>query len=285
MKSKVFSLAALGIAGTLVLSWCCCNDTHKAAKDFCLSNSWTYNLVTSVDEEYGECFFPSGVGCRDDIVLTDECNFIPDTSDIDTEEERLAGCDKSATGWIEDMEDWEDISIDWWDESEAGASFARNWVASYTKESAKWKIDVECVADFVDGSLSTSFGEAVLIEELTGAFEKVDFWKGESETYSQDELQAAVDSIMKTVGNEWTVEVKMQDISYQGDEESASKIDYCKELNEEVDQCVFFKTNFFIPEQDAEMAWAFEPNKTMKDYEWYLGRTGSGEWKVLTSGY
>jgi hypothetical protein len=33
------------------------------------------------------------------------------------------------------------------------------------------------------------------------------------------------------------------------------------------------------------MAWAFEPNKTMKDYEWYLGRTESGDWKVLTSGY
>jgi hypothetical protein len=33
------------------------------------------------------------------------------------------------------------------------------------------------------------------------------------------------------------------------------------------------------------MAGAFEPNKTMKDYEWYLWRAASGEWKVLTSGY
>jgi hypothetical protein len=33
------------------------------------------------------------------------------------------------------------------------------------------------------------------------------------------------------------------------------------------------------------MAGGFEPNKTMKDYEWYLWRSASGEWKVLTSGY
>ena len=46
----------------------------------------------------------------------------------------------------------------------------------------------------------------------------------------------------------------MQEIFYQGDEESANQLDYCKELNPEVDECVFFKTNFFIPEQDAAMA-------------------------------
>ena len=90
---------------------------------------------------------------------------------------------------------------------------------------------------------------------------------------------------MYTVNNDWKVTVKMQEIEYQGDEASTSNLDYCKELSGDVAQCVFFKTNFFIPEQDVEMAWAFEPNKTMKDYEWYLGRTESGDWKVLTSGY
>jgi hypothetical protein len=90
---------------------------------------------------------------------------------------------------------------------------------------------------------------------------------------------------MATVNNEWQVKVKMQEIVYQWDEESSSQLDYCKELSGDVEQCVFFKTNFFIPEQDVEMAGAFEPNKTMKDYEWYLWRAASGEWKVLTSGY
>lgn len=110
-------------------------------------------------------------------------------------------------------------------------------------------------------------------------------WNGTSEVYSDEYLQTAVDTIMNTIDNEWNVKVEMQEISYQWDEESDSKLDYCKELNAEVDKCIFFKTNFYIPEQDVVMAGAFEPNKTITDYEWYLGEIDGGEWFVLGSGY
>ena len=110
-------------------------------------------------------------------------------------------------------------------------------------------------------------------------------WNGTSEVYSDEYLQSAVDAIMNTIDNEWDVKVEMKQISYQWDEESDSKLDYCKELNAEVDKCVFFKTDFYIPEQDAVMAGAFEPNKTITDYEWYLGEIDGGEWFVLGSGY
>ena len=110
-------------------------------------------------------------------------------------------------------------------------------------------------------------------------------WNGSSEAYSDEDLQAAVDTIMNTVNNEWNVKVEMQELFYQWDEESANQLSYCQELNPEVDECVFFKTNFYIPEQDAEMAGAFEPNTTLTDYEWYLGRSNWGEWNVLTAGY
>ena len=287
MKSQVLSIAALAVASTLVLSWCCNNDTHKEAKDFCFAHSGTYSVVYSTTEpEYGECSFPSGVGCRDELVLSWDCQYEPDLSSIDTEEKRLSGCNENAKGWVEDFENGEDINIEWWDESEGWASFVRQWVANYVKDWDNYKISVECVADFVDWSLWTTYWDPELVSEGTGAIiEKVDFWKGSSDVYSQDELQSAVDAIMYTVNNDWKVTVKMQEIEYQGDEASTSNLDYCKELSGDVAQCVFFKTNFFIPEQDVEMAWAFEPNKTMKDYEWYLGRTESGDWKVLTSGY
>lgn len=118
-------------------------------------------------------------------------------------------------------------------------------------------------------------------EEFIDDVEQKADWNGTSEIYSDEDLQAAVDKIV----NYFDIKVEMQEIFYQGDEESANKLDYCKELNPEVDECVFFKTNFFIPEQDAVMAWAFEPNTTLTDYEWYLGRTAGGEWNVLTAGY
>ena len=110
-------------------------------------------------------------------------------------------------------------------------------------------------------------------------------WNGTSEVYSQEDLQAAVDTIMNTVDNEWQVKVEMQEIFYQWDEESANQLSYCQELNPEVDECVFFKTNFYIPEQEAEMAGAFEPNTTLTDYQWYLGKSNGWEWNVLTAGY
>ena len=289
MNVRVVSLATLAVAWSLLLAWCCFNpvDSHKDAKDFCFAHSGTYSVVYSTTEpEYGECLFPSGVGCRDELVLSWECQYEPDLSSIDTEEKRLSGCNENAKGWVKDFENGEDINIEWWDESEGWASFVRQWVAYYVKDWDNYKISVECVADFVDWSLWTTYWDPELVSEGTGAIiEKVDFWKGSSDVYSQDELQSAVDAIMYTVNNDWKVTVKMQEIEYQGDEASASNLDYCKELSGDVAQCVFFKTNFFIPEQDVEMAWAFEPNKTMKDYEWYLGRTESGDWKVLTSGY
>ena len=161
MKLKLLSLTVVLSLWTLVLSGCCNNDTHGESKQFCLDNWWTYSVTTSQDEEYWECSFPSWISCRDDILLT-ECDFIPDTSSIDTEEKRLAGCEENAIGWIEDFENWENISISWEDESEGGASFVRDGVVNYTKEWVNWEIDVECVADFVDGSISASFGDAVL---------------------------------------------------------------------------------------------------------------------------
>ena len=280
MKSNLLSLTALLAAWTLVLAGCCNNGTHNEAKQFCLDNWGTYSVVTSADEEYWECSFPSWIGCRDDILFTD-CDFVADTSNIDTEEKRLAGCEENVKGWVKDFENGENVSIDWEDESEGGASFVRNGIVSYTKEWANWKIDVECVADFVDGSIVTSYWEAVSEDGFIDDVEVKLDWNGSSEVYSDEDLQAAVDKIADYLD----VEVEFQQISYQWDEESANQVSYCKELNPKVDECVFFKTNFFIPEQNAIMAGAFEPNKTITDYEWLLGRTAGGEWNVLTAGF
>ena len=118
-------------------------------------------------------------------------------------------------------------------------------------------------------------------DEIIDNSEEKAAWNWTSEIYSDEDLQAAVDKIV----NYFDVKVEMQEITYQWDEESANQLSYCKELNPEIDECAFFKTNFYIPQQDAVMAWAFEPDTTLTGYEWYLGRTAGGEWNVLTAGY
>lgn len=142
-------------------------------------------------------------------------------------------------------------------------SYCEEW-SYFRGECEKWEIMYNTIDDgFIDD-----------VEQKTD-------WNGTSEVYSDEDLQAAVDKIV----NYFNVTVEFQQIFYQWDEESANKLSYCQELKPEVDECVFFKTNFYIPEQDAEMAGAFEPNKTLTDYEWYLGRSNGWEWNVLTAGY
>jgi hypothetical protein len=82
-----------------------------------------------------------------------------------------------------------------------------------------------------------------------------------------------------------TVKVENVKITYMWDEKASSELKYCQELDATVEECAVFESEFYIPEQDAQMAWAFEPDKTLTGYQWYLGRIKGGEWKILTMGY
>jgi hypothetical protein len=62
------------------------------------------------------------------------------------------------------VNDAENIDIQRWEESEAWASFVRNWVVKYTRDWSNWKMDVECVADFVDWSLWVSYSDELIDE-------------------------------------------------------------------------------------------------------------------------
>ena len=162
----------------LTLTWCnsncnCENEEKEVdvrlqqAMDFCLEHWGTHSLVHSQTAVYGECTFPSGVGCEDDMVLNGECNYEADTSSIDTEEKRLAGCEESAQWWIKDYVEWaENVTIKWGEESEGWASFVRNGVITYRKNRIWYAISAECVADFVDWSLWVTYGDEVAEDEF-----------------------------------------------------------------------------------------------------------------------
>jgi hypothetical protein len=275
---KKFWLFTALLVGGILLAGCCCQN--KEARDFCFDKQWTYSWIQESDgSARWECRFPSGRSCWDDEIVKGTCDWDVDISNIDSEEKRLSGCNENALSWAEQYIEWaEDISAKWWEEDEGWASLVRNGIISYTKGSGAYSMTVECVADFVDWSLFTEFGEETLLSEISS-----------SSIYTNDDLKSAEDFII----NEWfwTMDVQVEDIklSYMGDEKSTSELDYCKEIGWaheiEVDECIVFESEFFIPEQDAEMAWAFEPNKTLTGYQWYLWRTLSGEWKYLTAWY
>ncbi len=201
MKRTWLMVVALWLSA-LTLAWCnsnCnCENGEKEvdarlqqAMDFCLEHWGTHSLVHSQTAVYGECMFPSGIGCEDDMVLNGECNYEPNLESIDTEEERLAGCEENVQWWMTDfVEGAENVSIEWGEESEGGASFVRNGEIRYTKDGSNWKMDVECVADFVDGSLGTSYGDEELVDEENVEEETVD-----EETTDEEMTEEVVDEV------------------------------------------------------------------------------------------
>jgi len=177
---KAWLLVAL-LLGSLALAGCGCkcdtptneNNNLTSVAQFCLDNWWTYSRVTSPDEEYGECVFPSWVGCRDELILANECDFQPYLEDIDTEEERRLWCEENAQWWVEDMIPWAELlRIDWdeeWEQEtldEAGniTIIHRDFNIKYNHDWHLWSLPWVCEANFIDWSLWVSYGQEFIYE-------------------------------------------------------------------------------------------------------------------------
>ena len=93
-------------------------------------------------------------------------------------------------------------------------------------------------------------------------------------------MDAAIDKIMEEF-NGWGCE--MHEIRYS-EELTGTALEYVNSLGNSFDQAIAFKTNFHSPvETDEVTAW--ELDTEYEDYQWYLGRNGSGEWTLVTWGY
>lgn len=148
--------------------------THEydAATQFCLNNWWTHSYIISKDEEYWECTFPSWVGCRDDIVMTEDCYFLPNLEDVDTEEKRQSWCEKSAENRIIDMVPGAKFDKIIWDENEEISAddewnttmISRNFVVKYQKDWSNWEMPATCEASYLDWSLGTTFDQEYIVE-------------------------------------------------------------------------------------------------------------------------
>ena len=197
---KFWLFATLWLA-TLTLTGCNCNCDKTTDEDevlnqriaFCNEHWGTHSLIHSPTAVYGECAFPSGVTCEDTALETGECNYEPNLDSIDTEEKRLAGCEENAQDWMTDfVKDAENVSIEWGEESEGGASLVRNGVVKYTRNWSEYTMNAECVADFVDGSISVNYGDEIAVENAE-ANEEVN--EEISEEASEENIEEAVEEI------------------------------------------------------------------------------------------
>lgn len=164
MMKKLLSIVGLSLFA-LALAWCSCENSEDAALNeaiqSCLDKGWIHSLIHSQTAAYWECSFPSGVICEDQLVVAWECDYTPNLDSIDTPEKRFANCEENVNNWVSDIENWEIIDIEWEDEEEEWNLFSRRWEARYTKEWENRRITLECLCDFIDGSTSITYGDAV----------------------------------------------------------------------------------------------------------------------------
>lgn len=106
---------------------------------------------------------------------------------------------------------------------------------------------------------------------------------GSSEIYSEEDMNAAVDTFMKEFDT-WKG-CEMHSIRYAGDACcSDENIAWMNELGEgkAFTQCIEFTTEFHSPKEGGG---AWEADKEYKDYGWYLAREEGGAWELMTWGY
>ncbi len=108
-------------------------------------------------------------------------------------------------------------------------------------------------------------------------------WTGDSELYTQEELDEAAGQVLAEF-NSWD-SCELHSFRYAGDETCTEEnLKWMNELNPEGNytQVASFRMDFHTAE-DAGGAW--EPDAEYTDYEWWLARSEDGAWELLTFGY
>ena len=126
----------------------------------------------------------------------------------------------------------------------------------------------------------------VLIVIFVLTFENVEATEiiyGESEIYTQTEMNAAIKIIKKQFGK-WKG-CKLKNIRYAGDEcNNIENLNWLNDLRPEKNftQCIEFFSDFYVSKKTNT---TFNPDSEYRNYQWWLARTDDGKWQLVTFGY
>lgn len=110
---------------------------------------------------------------------------------------------------------------------------------------------------------------------------------GESSVYTKEDRMAAVDTILKTFST-WDG-CKLYSLSYSSDavsmdEENLNWLNELEEANDNSEvftQCIMFESRFRAPKR-ATGGWTAGEEYT---WQFWLGRSDGGKWKLMSWGY
>ena len=102
----------------------------------------------------------------------------------------------------------------------------------------------------------------------------------DSEMYSQDDINSAIDTIKKEFKNDWKG-CTLTEIYYAGDDCSKDHQDWADRNN--ADEVIVLLSSFDVDSSGAD--GSLNPNSTYDNWNWILVRTNGGQWQHVDHGY
>lgn len=102
----------------------------------------------------------------------------------------------------------------------------------------------------------------------------------DSEMYSQDDINSAIDTIKKEFKSDWKG-CTLTEIYYAGDDCSEDHQDWADRNN--ADEVIVLLSSFDVDSSGAD--GSLNPNSTYDNWNWILVRTNGGQWQHVDHGY
>ena len=113
-----------------------------------------------------------------------------------------------------------------------------------------------------------------------GDISRVNTHNVNSEIYSQEDINAAIDTIKKEFMMNWGG-CTLTEIYYAGDDSSKDHQDWADRNNE--DEVIVLLSSFDVDSSGGD--GSLNPNSTYSDWSWILVRTNGGKWQHVDHGY
>ncbi|MDY4748015.1 MAG: hypothetical protein SO251_04365 [Candidatus Fimisoma sp.] len=101
-----------------------------------------------------------------------------------------------------------------------------------------------------------------------------------SEIYSQEDINDAIDTIKKEFKRNWEG-CTLTEIYYAGDDSSKDHQDWADRNN--ADEVIVLLSSFDVDSSGGD--GSLNPNSTYSDWNWILVRTKGGKWQHVDHGY
>lgn len=113
-----------------------------------------------------------------------------------------------------------------------------------------------------------------------GNISEVSTQRIESQLYSQDDINSAVDIIKKEFKSDWKG-CSLTEIRYAGDEITKEHQEWSDRNN--ADEVIVLLSSFDVDSSGGD--GSLNPNSTYDDWKWILVRSNGGQWKQVDHGY